>query len=286
MVKENKKRRKGLIDRIKETAKSEKIESKEEVEEYISIKAPPSPINNFVKDLKILKAYKYAEVHRIRERLVNIFSKEKVKSCVVTSPEDGVGNTFFTCIVALNLSFFSSMNVLIVDANLRKPSLHNIFTVQDEKGIADVILRIATPEDVIQRMPYENFSVITAGKTREDMSKYINRSILQQFLIETSKEFDIIFFDTSPVLVNNRNNIDPSVLSNICDITFLTVLNFKTTKSQLKEMVEILKNAGAKIGGVFYNNYLFPSKFSLPYLFKLLGFKRQKDLKFVETLIP
>jgi len=270
-----KKERKGFLERIKEaqskkTEKQKKINAEEKQEKSV---LPPKPVNDFVKDSRILKAYKYAEVHRMREGVVKIISKNNAKTCVITSPEDGVGNTFITCVIGLNIAFFTSMNVLIVDANLRRPEFHNIFKVQKEKGIIDVICRDIAPKDVIKRMSYNHFSLVTSGEERSDLSKYINRSVLEYFLNEIKDDFDLILFDTSPVLINNRNNIDPSVLSSICDITFLTVLEFETTKAELKEMVEIITKSGGKIGGILYNRYISP-KFSFSYLLNMLGFKK------------
>ncbi len=268
-MEEKKRKRKGLAERIKE-AKIGEIKTL-------------FPTNGFIKDEKIFNAYKYAETHRIRERIIKIIKEKNGKTLVFTGPKDSVGNTFLVCITSLNAAFFTDMNVLIVDANLRRPELHLKFGLERERGLTEVMCGELSVRDVIKKTDYPKFSVITAGREREDLSRYINKSIIERFVREISKSFDLIFFDTSPVLVNNRNNIDPSVLSNICDITFLTVLDSKTKKADLIKMVETIKQAGGNIGGILYNRYLSPPKISLSYILQILFGGR---LKYLEAIIP
>ena len=68
------------------------------------------------------------------------------------------------------------------------------------------------------------------------------------------KHFDLILFDTSPVLVQNRNNVDPALLSLVCDMVIIVVQDKKTTKTELENAVGALPQGRGKVSGIVYNH--------------------------------
>lgn len=270
IITDKRKKRKGLADRIQEIGQGtqSKVDRAAEVlkgesvspAESVAQKAKilPStwlfpPTNGFITTQSIATAYKYVEICRMRENIVSAVKKDNGKTVVFTGPLNNVGNTFLTCVVGLNAAFFTNMRVLLVDMDLGRPSLHVHFSLQREKGFAKVACESYQLYDVIKATEHSKLSIITVSQHRENSSRFLNKAFLKQFVQEIKKDFDIVIFDTSPVLINNKNNIDPVILSSICDATNIVVQDCKTTKSELRDTVAALRQAGGKVSGVIYN---------------------------------
>lgn len=67
------------------------------------------------------------------------------------------------------------------------------------------------------------------------------------------KDFDLILLDTSPILSQNRNNVDPALLSIVCDKVLIEIQGKKTTKNQLDEAFTAITQGGGKVDGIIYN---------------------------------
>lgn len=207
------------------------------------------PLNKVVKS-----ASGYAEIHRLRENIVNILLREKQKTILVTSPHDYAGNTFLVSVLGFNIAYFSKMKVLLVDMNMRKPQLHIPFDLKLEHGFSEVASGFLNVKDVIKDTSLSGLKVITGGKPDSELSRFLKRSFLDNLVTEFKRYFDLILFDTSPVLVQNRNNVDPTFLSLICDKVVIVVQGKKTTKSELEDAVSAIPQGRAKISGLVYNH--------------------------------
>jgi Mrp family chromosome partitioning ATPase len=95
---------------------------------------------------------------------------------------------------------------------------------------------------------------MTAGRVDTDLSPFLTRSLLDTLIREMKEEFDLILFDTSPLLVQNRSNIDPALLSLVCDMVVLVVQDKRTTKSELQNAIAAIPQGGRKIRGIVYNH--------------------------------
>lgn len=199
-------------------------------------------------------AYGYAEIHRLRENIVNILLREKQKTLLVTSPHDNAGNTFLVSVLGFNIAYFSKMRVLLVDMNMRRPQLNIPFDLKLEDGFSEVASGLVNIKDVIKDTSLPSLNVITGGRPEAELSRFLKRSLLDNLITELKKYFDIILFDTSPVLVQNRNNVDPTFLSLICDKVIIVVQGKKTTKAELENAVSAIPQGRAKISGLVYNH--------------------------------
>ena len=103
------------------------------------------PLNKAVNSV-----YGYAEIHRLRENIMNILLRDKQKTILVTSPHDYAGNTFLVSVLGFNIAYFSKMKVLLVDMNMRKPQLHIPFSLNQEGGVSEIASGIAKINSVIK----------------------------------------------------------------------------------------------------------------------------------------
>ena len=200
------------------------------------------------------KTFDYAEVHRIREGIVGELQKENLKTVMVASPHDDAGNTFLVSVLGYNIARFSAMKVLLVDLNMRRPELHLSFGLDIGKGFSAVASGLLPWREALKDTSLKELQVMTAGRVDTDLSPFLTRSLMDNLIREMKEEFDLILFDTSPLLVQNRSNVDPALLSLICDMAVIVVQDKRTTKAELENAIAAIPQGSSKIRGIVYNH--------------------------------
>ena len=199
------------------------------------------------------KAFDYVEVHRLKEKLLAEMQKDNQNIVMVTSPHDHSGCTFLAFMLGFSAASFSEIRVLLADLNMRKPELHLPFGLQLENGFTEVSSGSLYWKDAIKNTSFGSLKILTAGSQDIQLSFALKHSKTREMLVEMKDEYDLIIFDTSPVLVHNRQNIDPAFLGLISDIVIVVVQDKITKKSELVATVDTIKNSGGKIHGIVYN---------------------------------
>ena len=200
------------------------------------------------------KTFDYAEIHRIREGIVGELQKENLKTVMVAGPHDDAGITFLVSVLGYNIARFSAMRVLLVDLNMRRPQLHLSFGLDIGKGFSAVASGLLPWREALKDTTLKGLQIMTAGRVDTDLSPFLTRSLLDTLIREMKEEFDLILFDTSPLLVQNRSNVDPALLSLVCDMVVLVVQDKRTTKSELQNAIAAIPQGGRKIRGIVYNH--------------------------------
>ena len=121
------------------------------------------------------------------------------KSILFTSGMPGSGTTTVISNVAAAASSVES-RVLVIDANLRRPAMHNVFRLEAGPGLAEVIRGDASLADAVQRTE-RGFEVLSAGAQRGHEYEKFNTSVMQKILDEASSEYDLVLIDTPPAVV-------------------------------------------------------------------------------------
>lgn len=202
----------------------------------------------------INKTFDYAEIHRIREAIVGELQRQNLKTVMVAGPHDEAGTTFLVSVLGYNVARFSTMRVLLVDLNMRRPQLHLSFGLDIGKGFSAVASGLLPWRDALRDTTLKGLQIMTAGRVDTDLSPFLTRSLLDTLIREMKEEFDLILFDTSPLLVQNRNNVDPALLSLVCDMVILVVQDKRTTRAQLAHAIAAVPEGCNKIRGVVYNH--------------------------------
>lgn len=217
----------------------------------------PSPDDGEKKahELKSLlsRAYGYSEINRLREKVIHDLREQKQKTLLVAAPKDDAGSTFLVSVLGYSAAYFSGMKVLLVDLNMRRPELHHAFGMEQEKGFTDVLIQSVPWAEVVKPSGLMELEVITAGKIDEDLSFFLNRPILSEIIPQMKEKYDFVVFDTSPVLVRNRNNLDPVYLSRECDAVLVVAQWKKTTKNDLRSTVAAIRHGGGEVKGIVFN---------------------------------
>ena len=140
------------------------------------------------------------QFRQVRTRLQHTTSLDTTRSILVTgcSPEDG------KTMVAVNLAAGLALNgrrILLVDANFRRPSLHNIFNTGVELGFGDVLNDLDAFQDVVCETEVPNLSVITSGTKPSNPTELLESQLLIDFIERSLEEYDHVIFDSGPLLM-------------------------------------------------------------------------------------
>ena len=189
-----------------------------------------------------------AESYRTLRTNIKYSSFDKdYRIIVVTSAEPGEGKTTTAGNLALCMAQ-EDKKVILIDCDLRKPSLHKNFKVSNSIGLSDVV--IGKVDLITASHEYnENLVVLTSGKIPPNPSEMLSSKIMGEILATLKESFDYIILDTPPVLVVT----DSQILSTKADGTILVVRAEKTKKASVKNSVNLLKQVNANIIGTVLN---------------------------------
>jgi capsular exopolysaccharide synthesis family protein len=202
----------------------------------------------------------------LRTNLQFLRLESKGKLFLLTSSFVQEGKTLNVVNLALSLAQAGN-KVLLVDADLRKPSVHRVFGLSREPGItdcvlgnyqwgevvdtiSDVMLGDFEIEDILMTPGMDNLHVMTAGTKPPNPTEILSSERFRQFLQEARSQYDFIFVDAPPVLpVADATQIAP-----LMDGVFLVYTVGKIGRGVLKRAKSTLDNVEAKVMGVILNN--------------------------------
>ncbi|MBO0961031.1 CpsD/CapB family tyrosine-protein kinase [Neobacillus sp. MM2021_6] len=174
---------------------------------------------------------------------------KNVRTLMVTSSGPGEGKS--TTVANLAVTFAQQgKKVLLVDADMRKPTVHYTFNQTNTFGLTSVLTKQLPLEEAISETSVENLFVLTSGPIPPNPSELLSSKSMEQIFQTSEKLFDIILFDTPPLLAVT----DAQILSNRCEGTVLVVYSGKTEKEQMIKAKELLDSAQSKLLGVVVNH--------------------------------
>ncbi|MEH7225229.1 CpsD/CapB family tyrosine-protein kinase [Bacillus sp. JJ1566] len=173
----------------------------------------------------------------------------EMKTIMVTSAGPGEGKSTTTNNIAVVFAQ-QGKRVLLVDADLRKPTAHYSFQVENNIGLTNVLTKQSTLIKAVKNTKEENLSVLTSGPIPPNPAELLGSKAMEEFLNEVKENFDMVIFDTPPTLAVT----DAQILANKTDGVVLVVSSGKTETEAALKAKELLINAKAKLLGVVLNN--------------------------------
>ena len=189
-----------------------------------------------------------AEAYRsLRSNIEYSSFDDEYRVIVVTSsvPEEGKSTTSGNLAIALAQS---GNSVLLVDCDMRKPSIHKMFKISNAAGTAELLLRKKLFEEVANKYN-ENLTIITAGKIPPNPSEMLASRAMTAFIEEMKKEFKYIILDTPPL----QAVTDAQVLSTKADGVLLIVRAGSTKREMVFNSVDLIKKVHGKVIGTVLN---------------------------------
>jgi protein-tyrosine kinase len=191
----------------------------------------------FVDAFKILRTQ---VMHRLRENDWNVLG--------VTSPGHGEGKTLTAVNLAASLAMETSQTVLLVDADLRSPSIHEVFGLDDCPGLADYLLDDEPVEDLLLHPGIGRFVLLPGGRAISNSAEILTSPKMLALVEEIKHRYParIIIFDLPPLL----HTADVLAFSPYTDALLLVVEEGKTKVEELQRALSLLKNSRPLLGTV------------------------------------
>lgn len=193
---------------------------------------------------------KEADIFRfLRTQVLQAMAKHNLKTVAVTSPRYGDGKTTTATNLAISIAQDLKQTVLLVDLDLRKPSLASFLNLQGKRGLTNYLTGHATVPDCLVRMPFERLSVFPAGDRVDESSETLGSPQMAKLADELRKRYDdrMIIYDMPPLLEQD----DPLVFLPHVDGVLLVAREGVTTVEEIKRSLDILESA--KVLGVVLN---------------------------------
>ncbi|AKU26587.1 CpsD/CapB family tyrosine-protein kinase [Anoxybacillus geothermalis] len=184
----------------------------------------------------------------IRTNIQFSFIDEPLQSLMVTSSAPSEGKSTTAANLAVVFAQQGKKTVLI-DADLRKPTVHYTFRLNNYTGLTSVLTNAVPLLSALQGTAIENLTVLTAGPIPPNPAELLSSKMMDRLFHELKEIYDLVIFDTPPVLAVT----DAQILANKCDGTVLVVASGKTETDAAVKAKELLEAANAKIVGVVLN---------------------------------
>lgn len=191
-----------------------------------------------------------SEQYRTIRTNIQFSSVDKdMKTIVVTSSGPGEGKS--TTIANLAVVFAQQgKKVLLIDSDLRKPTVHYTFNLTNTFGLTNVLTRQAEFHEVVKESMEKNLYILTSGPIPPNPAELLGSKTMEHLLKELHEEYDMILFDTPPLLAVT----DAQILASKSDGAILVVSSGKTETEQALKAKELLNAAKSHIIGVVLNN--------------------------------
>ena len=190
-----------------------------------------------------------AEAYRsLRTNIQYSSFDNKYQTLVVTSANPGEGKTTVAGNLALALAQGES-KVLLVDCDMRRPSIHKTFKISNTYGISDLLVGNKKLESVANKYN-DNLSIVPAGKIPPNPAEMLASKAMTAFLEEMKNYFDYIVLDTPPL----QAVTDAQVLSTKVDGSLIVVRAGVTKKDAVHNAVSIIKKVNGNIIGTVLND--------------------------------
>ncbi len=191
-----------------------------------------------------------AEAYRILRTNIE-FNRKSADANTISMVSGGPGEGKSTTLC--NLAYTCAQggySVLIVDADLRRPTQHKLLEISNAVGLTNYLTTNMGLDDVIMPTGIENLSIIPSGILPADAVGILNSQRMSDMIAELKSRYDIIFFDSPPILGVS----DGSVLSSEVDQSIIIVQHRRFPKAMLKRVKQSVTNVGGTVLGVVLNN--------------------------------
>jgi capsular exopolysaccharide synthesis family protein len=170
-----------------------------------------------------------------------------LKTILVTSADIGDGKTSVASNLALSMAQ-RGKEVVLLDADLRKPNTHEVFELANDRGLVDLLSGRAAISDVLQFKKDKKVAVLTSGDTPPNPTELLSSKKMEQLLSQLKETTDVVIIDGPPLIV-----ADAMILASKVDGVLMVVRPGHTRESLAKSAMEHIRLVGARVVGVVLN---------------------------------
>jgi succinoglycan biosynthesis transport protein ExoP len=225
------------------------VKSLEDVERFLGVPV----LAVIAKNVGILMHQKNdspdAEAYRILRTNIE-FNRKNPDANTLTlisgGPGEGKSTTLFNLAYTCAKGGYS---VLVVDADLRRPSQHRLFGVENNVGLSNYLTSNMSFEEVVRSTGVENLSFIPSGLLPRDSVGILNSQRMTDLIRNTKMRYDLVMFDSPPILGVS----DGAVLASEVDLAIMVIEHRRFPRSMLQRVKQAVTNVGGNLMGVVLN---------------------------------
>ncbi len=192
----------------------------------------------------------------VRANLLFTLADAKSNIILVSSAEPNAGKSTTTANLAISMAL-TGAKVLVLDADMRRPTLHKIFRLPNSAGLSKVISGEESFEESLHRnLVVENLDFLSAGVTPPNPSELLGSKRAEELMLEWSSRYDYIFVDTPPVNVV----ADALMLSPLAAGVLFVARQKQTHYEELKRAIGTLENLNNKVLGILVTDVSWKNK--------------------------
>jgi len=185
----------------------------------------------------------------VKTKLDTCFPLGSVKTIVFTGTAHGVGCTTTAAGFANTMAQYCRLNVLLIDVNIRFPRLHEVFNIEHNQGLTDLLTNGEEKISVFKKMGHGNLYLIPCDKKASVPQATFESTRFARILKLMREKFDYVILNAPPV----NSYAETKVIVKKVDGVMLIIESGKTRKQVAIKAKQELENAGAKVLGVIVN---------------------------------
>lgn len=192
----------------------------------------------------------HAEAYRVL-RTNMLFARKSQEGRTITVVSGGAGEGKSTTIFNLAIIFAQNgAKVLLVDSDLRRPSLHKLLNVSNSLGLTNFLLKQNKIEEVIQTTNIPTLHFLPSGKLPSSSLGILNSAQMREFIRQAREIYDFVFFDSPPIMGVS----DASILASEVDMALLVIQYRKYPQVMTIRAKQMVEKVGGNLMGVVLNN--------------------------------
>ena len=193
---------------------------------------------------------KHAEAYRVlRTNLLFSRKDDKLNTIVVVSAGAGEGKS--TTTINLATVFAQAGNrVLIVDSDLRRPTLHKLFKVTNNLGLTNYLLKQNTLAELVQTTPVPNLDFMASGRLPNSSMGILGSAQMKEMISELKQRYDFILFDSPPILGVS----DASILASEVDLVMQVIQYRRYPQPMTIRAKQMIEKVRGNFVGIVLNN--------------------------------
>jgi len=192
----------------------------------------------------------HAEAYRVLRTNV-LFTRKDETFNTITIVSGGAGEGKSTTLFNLAVVFAQNGNrVLIIDSDLRRPSMHKFLKVSNSQGLTNVLLGQNKLEEVIQTTSLPTLDFLPSGKLPSSSMGILSSQQMKELIAEVKRRYDFVFFDSPPIMGVS----DAVVLASEVDISLQVIQYRKYPQAMTLRAKQMVSKVGGYLVGIVLNN--------------------------------
>ena len=242
-----------MFDALQKVQREKQVESKDEIKK-------PVP-DDLVLDDKLVSFFATSSMvteqfRRLRTHIFQPGVENAPKIIMIASAMAGEGKSFVAVNLASIIALELHSHALLVDCDLRNPSITRWFGLQEKRGLSDYLIGKAEIQDLLIKTPIDKLSILSGGSIQTNPVELIGSKKMKTLVQDLKSRYDdrYIIIDSSPILATT----EPGVLNEMIDGIILVVKSGETPRETVQQAIKLLNKN--KILGVVLNNMQFKTK--------------------------